>query len=278
MTIDFGDLKNNYVSIAEAKKMSGLRLVLGAYTIPGPWRESCKGMFYVKGLSFTSTVTADSGKSDLDFGTADSQSELKAWTGQSSAPVAIWNGERPRYTWVDQLNLAERLQPEPSLIPQDMENRILMFGLINEIAGENGIAWLQRLILVEQAYEALPEGDDGRRLWDTIAVKYNYSPEAALVAKQKIITALNRLDEQLQGEQKKGEKYLVGGQLSALDIYTSCFIGMFKPMPANLCPMADGFRQVYENKDPKILKAVTSNLLAHRDYIYQTYLELPIVF
>ena len=82
----------------------------------------------------------------------------------------------------------------------------------------------------------------------------------------------------LQSEQKKGEKYLVGGQLSALDIYTSCFIGMFKPMPANLCPMADGFRQVYENKDPKILKAVTSNLLAHRDYIYQTYLELPIVF
>ncbi len=47
-TIQPTDIKLNYVSIASARKMSGLRLVLGAYSIPGPWREACKGLFHVK--------------------------------------------------------------------------------------------------------------------------------------------------------------------------------------------------------------------------------------
>ena len=38
----------NYANITDAKKMSGLRLVLGEYAVPGPWREACKGFFYVK--------------------------------------------------------------------------------------------------------------------------------------------------------------------------------------------------------------------------------------
>jgi hypothetical protein len=50
VAIELTDLKLHYVPIAEARRMSGLRIVLGAYPIPGPWRESCKGVFYVKGL------------------------------------------------------------------------------------------------------------------------------------------------------------------------------------------------------------------------------------
>ena len=34
--IELTDVKLNYISIAEARKLSGLRLVLGAYAIPGP--------------------------------------------------------------------------------------------------------------------------------------------------------------------------------------------------------------------------------------------------
>ena len=39
------DYKLKYTSLAEAKNMSGLRLILGAHTIPGPWREACKSLF-----------------------------------------------------------------------------------------------------------------------------------------------------------------------------------------------------------------------------------------
>ena len=84
-------------------------------------------------------VTGDAGVSDLKMGMDGSQSELRAWTGQSSQPVAIWNDERPRSSWIDQLNLAERLQPDPSLVPAALSDRSLMFGLINEIAGEYGL-------------------------------------------------------------------------------------------------------------------------------------------
>jgi len=53
---------------------------------------------------------------------------VQAWTSQSSAPVAVWNDERPRSTWSEQLYLVERLEPEPALIPTNIEDRALMFG------------------------------------------------------------------------------------------------------------------------------------------------------
>ena len=34
----------------------------------------------------------------------------------------------------------------------------------------------------------------------------------------------------------------------------------------------------YDNPDPEVQAALSPLLLEHRDYIYETYLELPIVF
>ncbi|CAN0410127.1 unnamed protein product, partial [Phaeothamnion confervicola] len=146
--IGFDDIKINYVSIAAARALGGLRLVLGSYAIPGPWRESCKALFDVKGIPYTSVRCSNAGASETSFGADGTHSELIAWTAQSSAPVAVWEDERPRSSWIDQLNLAERLAPEPCLVPPDFEARVRMFGLINEIAGEGGLGWSKRLILV----------------------------------------------------------------------------------------------------------------------------------
>ena len=133
------DYKLKYASLAEAKNMSGLRLILGAHTIPGPWREACKAIFYVKKIPYTPVASAGQDGSDR---------ELREWTAQNSAPVAIWNDERPRSTWIEQLYLAERLQPTPALIPSSIDDRSLMFGYINEIAGQNGFAWSKRLTMI----------------------------------------------------------------------------------------------------------------------------------
>jgi hypothetical protein len=43
--IGLNRIKLKYVSIEEARDMAGLRLILGAYAVPGPWREACKGIF-----------------------------------------------------------------------------------------------------------------------------------------------------------------------------------------------------------------------------------------
>src|SRR4030095_12602231 len=109
MAIEFTDLKLNYLPITEARRMTGLRIVLGAYAVPGPWRAACKGVYYVKGLKYAPVRTGNEGASELTMGMSGTQSELVEWTGQSSAPVVAWNDERPRSSWLAPFNLVARL-------------------------------------------------------------------------------------------------------------------------------------------------------------------------
>ncbi|MGH8598132.1 MAG: hypothetical protein ACREXT_15870 [Gammaproteobacteria bacterium] len=279
MAIGFDDIRLDYVSIAEARKMSGLRMVLGAYPIPGPWREACKGVYRVKGLRYTPVRTGNAGTSDIALGLGDTQTELIEWTGQASAPVVIWNDERPRSTWIDQLNLAERLAPTPSLIPSNLEDRARMFGLANELLGENGLVWVKRLLMVDAPLKALSADDPQRPFWIFLGDKYGYSPATVEAAARRIAGIADAFAAQLGAQRARGSKYLVGDQLSALDIYWATCCGVLDPMPEARCPMADGFRgNVYGNTDPGIAKALVSTLRAHRDFIYDTHLELPIVF
>src|SRR3546814_5770445 len=73
--------------------------------------------------------------------------ELKAWTGQTSAPVAMLDDDRPRAHWSEVLILAEQLAAEPRLIPADQDERTLMFGLCHEICGDDGLGWNARLLI-----------------------------------------------------------------------------------------------------------------------------------
>ncbi|MSQ69099.1 MAG: hypothetical protein EXR83_13100 [Gammaproteobacteria bacterium] len=278
MTIEMTDIKLNYITIGEARARTGLRMVLGAYPIPGPWRESCKGVYYVKGLQYTPVKTANADASDLAIGMNASQSELLEWTGQSSAPVVAWNDERPRASWVDQLHLAERLNPEPPLIPSDSEERIRMFGLANELLGEGGLVWVKRLLMVHDPLQTLPADDPQRAFFSFLGEKYGYTPAAAERAALLIADILARFAAQLAAQHSAGRRYLVGDKLSALDIYWAACCCILSPLPPERCPMADGFRGVYGNRDARIAAALTPALLAHRDFIYATHLELPVVF
>ena len=276
--IGFDDITQDYITLAEARRRGGLRLILGAYAIPGPWRESCKGLFDVKGIPYTCVRCSNEDAVETDFGANGGHSELIAWTAQSSAPVAVWEDERPRSSWVDQLNLAERLKPEPCLVPADFEQRVRMFGLINELAGENGLAWSKRLMLTDQALANAPEGSPERAFWQTLGGKYGYSPTAAASAKARMIDILHNLDAQLARQAARGSRYYLGDALCALDIYSACFYALLEPLPEELCPMATSYRPAYRNADPDIERAMTPRLAAHRDYIYQQHLVLPVVF
>ena len=278
MPIEYTDLKLRYVEVAEARKMSGLRIVLGAYAIPGPFRESCKGIFHVKGMEFVPVRTGDPGSSDVALGMGGTQSELVEWTGQASAPVVAWNDERPRSSWIDQLNLAERLAPEPPLVPDDVDDRVLLFGLANELLGENGLLWSKRLLMVHDPLQVLPPNDPQREFWIHLGAKYGYSPAAADRAADRIVAVLGAVDRQLEAQRRRGRRYLIGERLSALDIYWAASCAILAPMPPDRCPMADAFRGVYGNSNPAIAAALTPALLAHRDFVYETHLELPIVF
>ena len=95
-----------YIEVEDAIQRPGLRLVLTA-GVPGPWGESAKGILAVKGIQYVAVRQTAA--------TADPQ--LIEWTRQSSAPAAMFEEERPRSGWAEILLLAERIQPEPALIP-----------------------------------------------------------------------------------------------------------------------------------------------------------------
>ncbi len=263
------NLKLKYASLEEARRMTGLRLILGAYPVPGPWREACKSICYVKKIPYVPVTAA---------GKDGTERELIEWTAQASAPVAIYNDERPRSTWIEQLYLAERLAPEPRLIPANAEDRVLMFGYANEICGENGFGWSKRLLMARAALIDPAANEAMKRTWIHLGKKYGYSEEAAAGAKNKMIGILKMLNERLQSQHANRSRYFIGNQLSALDIYWSTFAALLKPLPQEQCPMATAFRSFYRETDGEITAALSEPLLQHRDFVYREHLELPVVF
>jgi glutathione S-transferase len=253
-----------YVEIEQAVTMSGLRVVVPA-GIPGPWAEAAKGILYVKKLPFI-RVRHD----------RTSYAALIRWTAQSSAPVMVYNDERPRSVWSDQLFLAERLQPEPALVPVTIENRVLMFGLSNELCGENGFGWSRRLMLIHAAATDANATEEARKGMLAFGSKYGYSPAAAAAAPAKVAQIVRTLAERQEAQRSRGSRFLIGNNLSALDIYWAVFAALIEPLPDNLCPIPSEFRRRYLCDDPVVRAATTPQLMAHRDFIYHEYLELPV--
>jgi len=245
--------------------MSGLRVVLTP-GVPGPWSEAAKGILFVKKLPYV--------KVRQELGGANRA--LLDWTSQASAPVMVWNQEWPRSIWNDQLNLAERLQPNPPLIPAKLEDRALMFGYANEICGENGFGWSKRLMIMRQGLGNPDEA--GRRLFTYLVEKYGYDKAAAEAAPARLVGILQALTARLEQQRGRGSRFFIGDSLSALDIYWATFAAMLNPLPDELCPLSPAFRRVYTNTDPDIKQATAPILLEHRDFIYHSFLQLPVDF
>jgi glutathione S-transferase len=201
---------------------------------------------------------------------------LIRWTAQSSTPVVVYNDERPRSVWSDQLFLAEKLQPEPALVPANVDDRVLMFGLSNEICGENGLGWSRRLMLVQAGVTDSNATEEVRKGMLAFGSKYGYSPAAVAAAPAKVAQVVRVLAERLESQRSRGSRFLIGDRLSALDIYWAVFAALIEPLPDNLCPMPSEFRRRYLCDDAKVRGATTPQLLAHRDFIYHEYLELPV--
>ena len=254
-----------YVEVEQAIGMSGLRVVLSP-GVPGPWSESAKGILYVKKIPYVKVRQVVGGENE----------PLRKWTAQETAPAFVYNDERPRSIWSDQLYLAERIAPNPALIPAQIDDRIRMFGLANELCGENGLGWARRLMILQEslANPNLPEA--GRKFSTFMGQKYGYTPERAAAAPQRVAAIVTSFAGQLEAQRQRGSRFLIGDRLSALDIYWACFAALLHPLPENLCPMPQSFRRMYDCNDPVVMHAVVPELFAHRNFIYREYLELPV--
>ena len=254
----------DWVDIEEAIRSSGLRIVLTP-GVPGPYSEAAKGILHVKKLPYLKAKQEILGANVA----------LHRWTGQTTAPVAAWNDEPPRVTWIEQLALFERLAPEPRLIPADWDERTTMFGLAQEIFGEGGWVWNRRFLQVRDwSTPARPE--EIRLPFVTLGRKYRFTPEGIAKAPARCAEIMGRLAARLEAQQALGSRYLVGSSLTAVDIYWAVSAGMVKPLPQEVCDMGPLFRDVYTVEDPVIEKAAVPVLMKHRDFIYERHLELPI--
>ena len=256
----------DYVEVADAIDRRGMRLALSA-GVPGPWGESAKSIFHVKGIEYAKVRQLGGMEND----------ELERWTGRQNAPVAVYDDETPRDGWAEILYLAERIAPTPRLVPEDLDDRLLMFGLSREICGEEGFGWMRRLMLLRPMFgEGVPEA--ARAPAERLGGRYGYSDGAADAAGRRVAEILARLSAQLLAQREAGSLYFIGDALTALDIYWACFAALYEPLSADLCPMPEPLRGAYLLADPDVRKAGDAILLEHRDFIYRTHLTLPMDF
>jgi glutathione S-transferase len=255
-----------YVPIEQAKAMKGLRVVL-AGGIPGPpWTESAKAVLHVKEIPYA-RVGQMPGQTD---------EALRAWTGHVNAPIAVYDDERPRAGWAEILLLAERLAPEPRLVPADAAERAHLLGLCHELMGEGGFGWTRRLLMLRDIRHAEAGGGILAGFEKLRAAKYGYSDQEAAAAPARIAAILRMLSERLAAQRARGSRYLFGDALTALDLYWAAMAALLQPLPHDQCPMPDWLRASYETRYPGIHDVLDPGLLAHREFVYREHLELPI--
>ena len=251
---------SRFVSIGEARAADGLRMAC-LRKIPSPWQEAAKGIFHVKDLHCQYAAQSES---DEDNAVAD-------WAGDSSVPVVAYRKEKLRTGWVEILMLAERLEPDPALIPSDARQRALMFGLAHEICGEMGIGWCMRLLMLRAGMDHSDDTSIPPEAAVHLAGKYGFNPTDVANAEDRVATVLGVLDEQL-GE---GE-YFLDDRLSALDIYWATTANLLRPLPPEQLPMSGYMRGIYATRNERLLAALTPALKAHQERIYERHLELPV--
>lgn len=248
------------IGIEAARAASGLRLLV-LQGLPSPWSQGAKAILRVKQLPYTLVHRLPS----------DAPGALEAWTGQASFPAAMYESERPRTGWAEILLLAERLAPTPALLPSDPERRAFCFGLCHEICGEMGLGWCRRLESIHAGLQLTPPNPISKWLGD----KYGYSAETAAQAPGRVRDIVALLAELLEASQTG---YLLGAELSALDLYWATFCNLVSPLPPEQMRMPEPMRPTFTSPDAALHERLAkSGLLAHRDRIYRDHLELPVV-
>ncbi len=251
---------SRFISIGHARDATGLRMAC-LRKIPSPWTEAAKGIFHVKGLSCQYAAQTESDEHDA----------IAAWAGDSSIPVVAYENEPLRTGWAAILILAERLAPEPALIPADPQQRSQLFGLGYEICGELGFGWCLRLLMIKAGMDHSSEQTFPSSTSVMLAAKYGFNPSHVKLAESRVVEVLSLLDATL-GEQD----YFLGNCLSALDIYWATMANLLTPLPPSELPMSSYIRGIYTSTNAGMLDALTGRLREHQRRIYQTHLELPV--
>jgi glutathione S-transferase len=248
-----------YVDTATAQAARGVRMVVSGL-VPSPWSEAAKGLFRVQGVPVRA-VRQDRG-----------DAAQAAWFRGHNVPAVLHDDDPPRAVWSEIVALAERLGPPGGLLPPELERRVRVIGLIHELAGEDGLGWSGRLLMIEGSLRS-----DGARGFPVpvaryLAAKYGHAPERIAGARARIREVLAALQRALADG-----RYFGGDRPDALDVYSACFLTPLAPLSEADCPaMAAPLRQAFAFAAELAGEDVAPALLEHRGRMLRDHLGWPI--
>jgi glutathione S-transferase len=181
--------------------------------------------------------------------------------------VAVYNGEPPRASWADIVLLAERLAPQPALIPADEDERVTMFGLGQEICGEDGLGWSLRLMMMHAGGRD-PTSVLGKRYDNGVSFEHSQARANAILA---------MLARRLEAQRARERRYLVGEALSAVDFYWMAFSQLLRALPEDACEMPEPYRKLADIVRPH-LAPVPEILFEHRERMLRDHMRRPFGF
>ena len=248
-----------YMSVAEAREMNGLRLVLSVGS-PGPWGISARALFGIRNVPYIPVRQEMGGANE----------ELVAWTGRRNAPVAVYEKEPAVDGWLEIALLAERLGSGPSLFPDAPVERAVAAGFSSEICGRGGVGWSRRQSM--QGPTPPPIAADETSPQAVTARQYSIRPDAVPAATARVIGILHGLTAQLQSQRQTGSSYLVGNRLSACDVHWACFSLLIQRLPPEACPLPAHLSDL----PAEMRAAIDPVLIEHRDLIWERHIGLPL--
>jgi glutathione S-transferase len=252
-----------WLTLEQALGTPGLRVAPVRAGLPSPWSEFVRACFHVKRIPCS---LVDARDADRGF------TSLRTLTGQESLPIVLWNDERPRSNWLEQLVLAERISPEPRLLPDDPLERAKVVGLVAELCSEAGFGWHRRVMMIERLLTEPSFGERGRGIGQYLSKKYRHTTDSVEASKSRCETIIRAF----AGLRAAGAEYLLGSTLTALDLAWAAFAALIQPLPEDLCPMKPMWRELYTWMPSMTSPDSVEALLSHRERIYRSWLPLPV--
>jgi glutathione S-transferase len=249
-----------YVTLEAARAARGTRIVTSAL-VPSPWSEAAKGLFVIAELPVLVVAR-----------TRDAV-EIDKWTGVDNVPVVLHDDEPKRTNWSAIVGLAARLAAPGAIVPADPVARAADMGMLELIAGEQGLGWNGRLAMIHTSFESNGARGFPLPVATYLSKRYGYTPAVSTR------TLRERVARQLElvAARLAGGTYFGSERPCALDVYTATFLTPLSVIDDSVCPQIStparvGFAAAHE----LFRDLVPAALTAHRAMMFERHLPWPI--
>jgi hypothetical protein len=249
----------DYVDLATARAATGTRIITSSL-VASPWSEAAKGLFALAKLP---AAVVARGRDATD---------ITAWTGVDNVPVVLHDHEPPRTSWASIVGLATRLAGPNVLVPIDPVARAQLFGLVELVAGEDGLGWNARLAMIHTSIDSNGSRGFPVPVATFLGARYGHRGDVSAASlRERVQPQLAVLRARLT------HAYFGGDRPDALDVYVATFLTPYSSIDETACPqMIAPLRRAFGAAHDTLGDLVPAELWAHRQRMFERHLPWPI--